>query len=78
MRRTVLEFRNVSFSYPGAPVQTLKNVSFSLRKGQTLAVIGATGSGKTTLQNLILRLYEPQEGSIWFEAEIYEHTVNAP
>ncbi len=61
-----LEFRNVSFSYRGTgPI--LKNVSFSLEKGQTLGIIGGTGSGKSTLIQLLLRFYDPQEGCILLE-----------
>ena len=75
---TVLEFRDVSFAYPGSPANSLKHVSFKVKKGETLAVIGATGSGKTTLQNLILRLYEPSEGSIRFEGrDIREYSKRA-
>ncbi len=57
-----LSFENVTFSYGGAPV--LKNISFGIGKGQTLGVIGATGSGKTTLVNLLLRFYEADEGAV--------------
>ena len=58
-----IEFRNVSFAYvPGQPV--IHNVSFSVPKGTTTALVGATGSGKTTLINLINRLYEVEEGGI--------------
>ena len=57
-----IEFRNVSFSFNGAPV--LKDVSFQLNKGETLGVIGATGSGKSTLIALLLRIYAPDHGEI--------------
>lgn len=58
-----LEFRNVSFGYaPNTPV--LRDVSFTLWPGQTVALVGTTGSGKTTLVNLLLRFYEPDSGSI--------------
>lgn len=59
-----LEFRDVSFTYPGADQPVLSGVSFTVRPGQTTAVIGATGSGKTTLVNLIPRLLEPTSGEI--------------
>ncbi|MBQ7325542.1 MAG: ABC transporter ATP-binding protein [Clostridia bacterium] len=58
----VVEFRNVTFSFEGRPV--LKNISFSLYKGQTLGLIGATGSGKSTLISLLLRIYAPDSGEI--------------
>ena len=58
----VIRFENVSFSYGGAPA--LKNVSFSLKKGQSLGIIGATGSGKSTLVALLLRFYDADEGRV--------------
>ena len=62
--RGTLEFRNVGFSYPGAEVPVLSNISFTTRPGQTTAIIGSTGSGKTTLVNLIARLIDSSEGEI--------------
>ncbi|MTB22739.1 MAG: ATP-binding cassette domain-containing protein [Actinobacteria bacterium] len=59
-----LEFRNVGFCYPGAEIPVLSNVSFTTRPGQTTAIIGSTGSGKTTLVNLVARLTDSTEGSI--------------
>lgn len=59
-----LEFRNVSFRYPGAEEPVLSNISFTARSGQITAVIGSTGSGKSTLANLIPRFYGIQEGEI--------------
>ena len=58
----VIRFENVSFSYGGAPA--LKNVSFSLKKGQSLGIIGATGSGKSTLVALLLRFYDADAGRV--------------
>ncbi|MCM3032418.1 MULTISPECIES: ABC transporter ATP-binding protein [unclassified Niallia] len=59
-----IEFRNVSFKYPGASEYVLQNVSFKASKGETLAIIGSTGSGKSTLVNLIPRFMEATEGEI--------------
>jgi ATP-binding cassette subfamily B protein len=63
-QRGYLEFRNVSFRYPDAEEDMLKNISFMARPGQTTAFIGSTGSGKSTLVNLIPRFYDPSGGSI--------------
>src|ERR1051325_10907673 len=62
--RDVIEFRNVQFSYAGAEDATLRGVSFSVRGGQTLAIVGRSGAGKTTLVNLIPRVYDVTEGAI--------------
>jgi ATP-binding cassette subfamily B multidrug efflux pump len=59
-----LSFNNVSFTYPDSGIQALKNVSFSLKEGKTLAIIGRTGSGKSTIANLIMRQYDPIDGQI--------------
>ena len=59
-----LEFRNVSFAYPGSKTKALNDVSFQIEPGQSLALVGENGSGKTTLIKLLTRLYEPTEGSI--------------
>ena len=59
-----VEFKNVSFSYPDSPEDELSDVSFRINRGETLAVIGATGSGKTTLVNLIPRLYDATSGEV--------------
>ncbi len=59
-----VEFDNVSFHYPDSTENELSNISFRVEKGQTLAIIGATGSGKTTLVNLIPRLYDATEGTV--------------
>jgi ATP-binding cassette subfamily B protein len=60
----IVEFRNVSFRYPGAEGDALKDVSFKALPGQTTAFIGSTGSGKTTLINLIPRFYDVTEGQV--------------
>jgi len=59
-----LEFKNVTFSYQGAEKPVLKNISFLARPGETTAIIGSTGSGKSTLVNLIMRFYDVDSGSI--------------
>ena len=58
-----IEFRNVAFSYTGVG-KNVENLSFKLERGQTLGILGATGSGKSTIVNLLLRLYDPDEGQI--------------
>ena len=60
----VLQFDSVGFHYPGAELPVLDNVSFTVRAGQTLAVIGSTGSGKTTLVSLIPRLFDATSGAV--------------
>lgn len=64
-----LEFSHVTFTYPGATAPALTDISFSIKKGQTVGIIGDTGSGKTTLLYLILRFYEPQQGEIRFRGK---------
>ncbi|OBX27110.1 ATP-binding cassette subfamily B protein [Gelidibacter algens] len=59
-----IEFINVSFTYPDTNIQALKNVSFKLNRGETLAIIGKTGSGKSTILDLIGRLYDVTSGEI--------------
>lgn len=63
-----IEFKNVSFKYNNSNHRALSNVSFSIKQGETLAIIGKTGSGKTTLVNLLLRLYDIDEGEILVDA----------
>jgi len=62
--RGVVEFKNVSFKYDGAEEDALKNINFKALPGQTTAIIGSTGSGKTTLVNLIMRFYDVTEGQV--------------
>jgi len=59
-----IEFKNVSFKYPDADDYVLKNISFKADKGDTLAIIGSTGSGKSTIVNLLMRFYDVTEGEI--------------
>lgn len=60
----VVKFENVTFTYPGAESPVLKKISFKVDKGQTVAIVGTTGAGKTTLTKLISRLYDVKEGEI--------------
>ncbi len=63
-----ISFKQVSFSYhEGKPI--LKDINFDLNKGETLGIIGATGSGKTTIVNLLMRFYEPDKGDIYIEGK---------
>ncbi len=59
-----VEFKNVCFRYPGMNINLINDISFKVEKGQTLAFIGATGSGKTSIINLITRLYDASEGEV--------------
>jgi len=59
-----IEFKNVSFTYPESGTKALKNVSFEVNPGETLAIIGRTGSGKSTIANLMVRLFDVKEGEI--------------
>ena len=62
--RGELEFRNVTFGYPGAEVPVIEGLNFTARPGTTTAIIGSTGAGKSTIVNLIPRLIDPQDGEI--------------
>lgn len=64
-----LEFKNVSFRYPDGGQNVLSNISFSVKPGETVALIGATGCGKTTLVNLASRLYDATEGQILLDGK---------
>jgi ATP-binding cassette subfamily B protein len=59
-----VHFENVTFSYPGAEQPAIRNISFSAKSGEVTAIIGGTGSGKSTLVNLLLRFYDTDSGSI--------------
>ncbi|MBE6695924.1 MAG: ABC transporter ATP-binding protein [Ruminococcaceae bacterium] len=74
-----IEFRNVSFAYPDAPEHAVLNgISFKLHKGETLAIIGATGSGKSSLVNLIPRFYDATEGDIFVDGlNVKEYPLKA-
>ena len=64
----MIEFKNVSFSYTGVG-KNIENLSFRLQHGQTLGILGGTGSGKTTILNLLMRLYDVDEGQILIDGE---------
>lgn len=73
-----VEFRNVSFSYPNAEKAILQNISFSAKKGETVAFIGSTGSGKTSIMNLIPRFYDATRGEILVDGiNVKEYTQHA-
>ena len=75
-QENILEFKHVDFRYPMAGADTLKDVSFCLKKGETAAFIGSTGSGKTTVLNLIPRLYEATGGEIYVNGvDIKKYTL---
>lgn len=61
-------FNNVSFTYPTMTVPCLQNISFQVKRGETVGIVGKTGSGKTTLLKLLLRQYELREGDIYFDS----------
>lgn len=73
-----IEFKNVSFMYPDAGDNVLHNISFKAKKGETVAFIGATGSGKTTLINLVPRFYDATEGEVIVDGRnVKEYTEEA-
>lgn len=59
-----IAFNDVSFTYPESGIEAIKNISFKVNKGETLAIIGKTGSGKSSIINLLLRTYDPNTGNI--------------
>ena len=72
-----VEFKNVSFKYPDADEYILKNISFKANKGETVAFIGSTGSGKSTLINLIPRFYDATEGEVLVDGvNVKEYRIN--
>ena len=73
-----IQLRQVSFTYPENGVQALKNISINIKKGETLAIIGKTGSGKTTLANIIMRMYDATQGEILFDnVNIKDYDINS-
>ncbi|MEW5868498.1 MAG: ABC transporter ATP-binding protein [Chloroflexota bacterium] len=75
----IVEFRNVSFRYPGAEEDVLHNISFTAQPGQTTGLIGTTGSGKSTIVSLIPRFYDATEGSVYIDGinirEVSQHDL---
>jgi ATP-binding cassette, subfamily B, multidrug efflux pump len=72
-----ISFENVSFTYEDTKIQALNNLSFTVQKGETLAILGKTGSGKSTILSLISRLYEVKEGQITIDdKEISTQNIN--
>lgn len=73
-----LEFRDVTFRYPGAEKDSLTGVSFTLHRGETLAVVGINGAGKSTLVKLMMRFYDPTSGEILYNGRsLKEYTVSS-
>ena len=73
-----VEFKNVSFKYPDADDYILKNISFKVNKGETIAFIGSTGSGKSTLINLVPRFYDATDGEVLVDGiNVREYTTEA-
>ncbi|MCP4439473.1 MAG: ABC transporter ATP-binding protein [Aureispira sp.] len=71
-----ITFKNVSFTYPDTGIQAIKNVSFDLHKGQKLAIIGRTGSGKTSIADLLVRMYDTSSGDILIDnTNIQQHNL---
>jgi ATP-binding cassette subfamily B protein len=73
-----IEFENVSFAYPGSQKPVLENINLSIEPGETIAIMGSTGSGKTTLINLIPRFYDVTEGSVRIDGvDVRDYKVSA-
>jgi len=73
--RSIIEFRNVSFKYPGSETYAIKNMSITIRCGEKLCIVGTNGSGKSTFIKLLTRLYWPTEGEILLNGKnIYEYS----
>mgnify|MGYP000636570545 FL=1 len=64
-----IEFRNVSFTYEDTEITALKGISFTVKKGETLAILGKTGSGKSSILSLITRMYDIKEGTITIDGK---------
>ncbi len=68
-----IEFRNVGFTYPDTGIKALHDISFTVNPGESLAIIGTTGSGKSTVSSLIARLYDAREGEIFIDDAPIDH-----
>lgn len=66
---TIVEFKKVNFTYPGSSELVLENIDFTIKKGETIGIIGGTGSGKSTIINLIMRFYDITSGDLLFFGE---------
>ncbi len=64
-----IEFKNVSYTYPNSGIEAIKNLSFKINKNETFAVVGRTGSGKSTILHLIMRQFDPTSGSIFINGK---------
>jgi ATP-binding cassette subfamily B protein len=77
--RGQVDFRNVSFRYPGADIDVIHNINFTARPGETTAIIGSTGSGKSTITDLLLRFYDVNSGQILIDGidirEVTQHDL---
>lgn len=80
-REHTIEFRNVSFTYPGSDISVLKNINITLHPGEHISIVGLNGAGKTTFIKLLCRLYDPTEGQILLDGTdirelVYEEYVS--
>jgi ABC-type multidrug transport system fused ATPase/permease subunit len=73
-----ISFKNLSFSYPSSPREILSNIDFTIEKGKQIAFVGHTGSGKSTITQLLMRFYEPSSGTIEIDGtNIYDFTLES-
>ncbi len=69
---SVIEFKNVDFTYPHTGIRAIKNFSLKISKGEKIAIVGKTGSGKSTIAQLMLRMYDPQQGIISYDTTLLD------